>query len=182
MDATTTQPIQPMKRFLFLIFAATAVSHLPGAGVDERKTVDEARRTASDLFVAGHGTAAVAYLQSHVAANSGPDGATTALVQNLIEISNRFYNRRQMSLAREAGRQAIVAADSLVKGRSAASPAQVASLVGSLGLLAEQVLYDPTQAGTLYDAAAALNPAEPLFRQRKDAMVQKQKPGRGPGG
>ncbi|MBM3852328.1 MAG: hypothetical protein FJ399_04140 [Verrucomicrobia bacterium] len=166
---------------LFALFAAN-IPTVFAAAADPQRSALQARRTAIGLFASGQSAAAVAHLRTYLPPEAGPDGATTALVQGLIEITHSFYNQRRLNLAREVVAQAIVAADPVLAGRSAAPAVRRASLVSSLGLLSEEVLLDLRRAEGLYDAAAALEPTNSLHRARKQAVVNKQVPRGGRGG
>jgi hypothetical protein len=134
-----------------------------------------ARRAATELFRAGSPDAAVSYLKQNLRPETGPGGETTGLVQNLIEIAVSFFNRRELNLARLSAGQALLSAESIIKGQSQASALRRADLYGSLGVLHETVIFDLKSAQAFYDAAGALNPADELNQRRKKAVSEKDK-------
>jgi hypothetical protein len=157
-----------MKRFLF--FTALVST---GFAAESPKSNRAAQDVAADLFATAQGAAAVAHLRRDLRPENGPDGATTALAQSLVEIACRFYNQRQTNLARDAAVQAFAAADPVIRGKSTASTRRRSDLLGGLGVLCEEVLLDLESARAYYDAAAALNPGNKLNAQRRNAVAEK---------
>jgi hypothetical protein len=143
---------------------------------------ERAKLAALELFRANDRAGALAHLRSSLQPEPGPDGSTSALVQGLIEMSCTLYNRRELRLARQVLGEAISAVQPILDRRSAVAGARGSELASSLGILSEHVFFDNKQAEALYNAAASLNPSNRLNSNRRDAVVEKQKPRGGVGG
>jgi hypothetical protein len=168
-----------MKRTLFTLLFLLAGGLSMGAP-GKRPATLPITKTAVDLFAAGKGAEAVAHLQANFPAEPGPGGAASGQLQALIEVANTFYNQRKLNFARDALTYALAAADTMGNGPNSPPAVRQASLLSGLGLLAEEVLVDLKKAEGLHGAAAALDPGNPRYRARKNAVVEKQK-GRGAG-
>ncbi|PTY02776.1 hypothetical protein DB347_22780 [Opitutaceae bacterium EW11] len=127
------------------------------------------------LFQDGKSADALTYLRTNLRPEPGSGVTTTevALVQQLAEVSGRFYNQRQLALAQGAAQQALIEAEPILKGTCAVPSPRKASLYSSLGLLSETVLLDLESAQVLYEAAASLEPSDPLNNARKRGVAEK---------
>jgi hypothetical protein len=173
----------PMKRFIAIVLVVCTAAMAFGQAnqkIPNPKVLNrgQAKQTATDLFVSNNADAAVAHLKTAVAAESGPDGDVTAVVQALVEMASKLYNERQIGLAREVLTKAIAEADSILKGKSKAATRRQSELLANLGILIERVLFDPKSAERYYDAAMATDPTSSLYPKLKQRVVEKQKPGR----
>lgn len=140
---------------------------------DDLRHNQRTRRAAMELFRSGSTANALSHLRQNLRLEAVTGGDQTTLPQNLIEIAGDFYNRRELSLAREAILQAHLAAEPVLAGLSAASSQRRAQLYASLGVLHESVLFDLTTALACYDAALTLQPADPVSRSRRALAAAK---------
>lgn len=156
-----------------LAFVAGAID-APAADRRVQLPPQQVNRTSIGFFAAGQAPAAVAHLRAHARPEPGPDGAALALAQSLIEVTGVLYNQRRLDLARVALAEALQVSAPFLAGSSAASATRRAALLGSLGLLCEEVAFDFAQAARLYDDAIALDPKQRQHAQRKRDLAARR--------
>ncbi len=160
-----------MKRVIFLIAALAVLSDASAREV--RTRASEAKRTACQLFTEGKTAAAIAQVRANAQAEEGPDGKTTALIQNLIGVSVTLHNQGHARAAQAAATAALDAATSVTNGRSSATVKRREELSSALGVLCETVLHDLDRAQLYYTAAVQLDPNDALAKQRLETVRQK---------
>jgi hypothetical protein len=162
-----------MKAFTLLLTLLLLPFDAWSAPRDDLRHNQRVRRAAMELFRSDSTASALSHLRRTLRPEAAAGGDQTTLAQSLIEIAGEFYNRRELPLARQAALQAQLAAEPILAGRSPATASRRAQLYLSLGVLHETVLFDEKAAIACYDAAVALQPADPVSRSRRSLTSEK---------
>lgn len=164
-----------MRKYILAVLVIVTYQMDGFAAQDERLQNARAKRAAVDLLRAGASAAAVAHLKQNLRPENGVNGEGVALVQSLIELAGLFYNRREMSLAREAAVQAVRESERVKGSGSGVASNRWAEIYLSLGTLYEIVIFDLRAAQNFYEAANALAPHDEFIKRRRNAVIEKQK-------
>lgn len=158
--------IRSMK-FLAL-FSLVIISHSGHGAVplESQLLAGQLKQSSVDLFTSGKPQLALTQLRSGLSPEKGMDGSTTALVQGLVEISCTLHNQRRPRAAKEVAQQALLAAQPILQGRSAAAKERQSEILISLGILHETIIGDLETALGLYSAAHRIGPAKAENTQR----------------
>lgn len=162
-----------MKRILLVTFCMLIVGGTVARATDARAAERQTRRAVVQSFSEGMPAAAIAALHAQLKPDEGPEGATSALVRQLIAISCTLNNRGQRAAAREAAMQALEAVTPLMNTQGAAVEKRRKDLQGSLAVLCEEVLRDLDLAQAYYTAAANSPLAVDGDVQRLEAVKRK---------
>ncbi|HCN28431.1 MAG TPA: hypothetical protein DIT64_06605 [Verrucomicrobiales bacterium] len=163
-----------ISRLLVLLASIEPLGAATGSALEFHQ-LQRTQRSAADLIRAGTPAQAVAHLRQNLRAEPGPGGEASALPQALLELAADFFNRREIAPARQALEQARTLAGPVLAGTTGATPQRRAQLYSSFGLLYEAILFDPANALACYEAALSLHPAEPLSRNRRLGLIEKQR-------
>jgi tetratricopeptide (TPR) repeat protein len=160
-------------KVLSLLFGIAFISAAWAAPKDDMTVNNKLKQQAVALFQTGNGDQGASILSASLATPSKGDDRSVDVASSLLEVSVQLFNARQIPQAKDAAARAIAACNSLRVAKK--STPQLANLLTNIGVIYEQLYFDPDSALDAYQAALAINPALEKAKNRSDAVGEKIK-------
>jgi hypothetical protein len=160
-------------KILSLFFGIALVSAAWAGPKDDMMVNNKLKQQVAALFQAGNGDQGAALVASGLVTDSKGDDRSVDVAESLLEVSVQLYNSRQIFQAKDAASRAINICNSLRVGKKA-SP-QMANVLANVGVIFEELYFDPDSALDAYQAALAINPGLEKAKDRSDAVGEKIK-------